>query len=142
MLQTLTLSSFVDRDMFMRYSGGGIGHTATSQTKISNDDDAMDVDDDSFTADADQGGNIEKERDLEDSHLLDELRHIVQGEMAGDQDEAEELMDGSNAKAVNEDGEDEEDALSETNSEIGDDDDLGPEDGEDEVYLDTGYGAL
>jgi hypothetical protein len=153
-LQTLTLASFVDRDMFMRYAGGGVGHAAATETKTGNNNDAMDVDDDNaFTVDADQVRNAENEPELEDSRLLDELRRVVEGEMAGDR-EMEDLMDDDNGEADDvggeddasgEDdvsGEDEEDTTSEADSEEEDGGDFGPEDGEDELDYDTRYGAL
>ena len=51
--------------------------------------------------DADQVrlGSTENEPKLKDSHLLDELQHVVEGDMAGDRDEVEDLMGGGNGEA-------------------------------------------
>ena len=138
-LQELTSASFVDRDMFMRYAGGGVGHAAATETQTGNDNDAMDVDDDAFTVDADQ---VRNNPELEDIQLLDELRRVVEGEMAGDH-EVEDLMDDDNDEADDVGGEDDDgNATSEADSEEEDGGDFGPDDGEDELDYDTRYGAL
>lgn len=125
--------------MFMRYAGGGVGHAAATETQTGNDNDAMDVDDDAFTVDADQ---VRNDPELEDIQLLDELRRVVEGEMAGDH-EVEDLMDDDNDEADDVGGEDDDgNATSEADSEEEDGGDFGPDDGEDELDYDTRYGAL
>ena len=46
--QSLTLPRFVDRDMFMRYVGGGVGHRSNPHAEAYKDevdqDDDMDID--------------------------------------------------------------------------------------------------
>ena len=44
-------------------------------------------------------GSTENEPKLKDSHLLDEPQHVVEGDMAGDRDEVEDLMGGDNGEA-------------------------------------------
>jgi hypothetical protein len=94
--------------MFMRYTGGGIGHATTSQVKMGGDDNAMDVEDeDAFMAgvDSDQGrSDTEEEQGLAggEHSPLDELGR----ETAGGHVRVERLvMDGSNEDEA--DGEDE-----------------------------------
>jgi hypothetical protein len=129
--------------MFMRYFGGGIGHTA--QTQLGNEGEAMDVDEGGDPwADNDQGGSAEEAQVLGDVRLLEELHrmaHImIEGERAGDRDEVEATIDCINdADDVCMRGED--DILPEANGEA-EDVDLGPEDGEDGGYFDIGFGAL
>jgi hypothetical protein len=130
----------------MRYAGGGIGHAAASQTKISGEDDAMNIDDDDvFMTDADQATNAGAELVLEDSRLLDELQQIAIEEDGVDWDESEQLMDGCAGDGVDSDLEDEDDSDASSESiagEIESDSDFGPEDGEDASHSDTGHGAL
>lgn len=58
--------SFVDRDMLMRYLGGGVGHT--HQNRAVPTDDKMDVDGDSPEGEAEgvESGVIEADPDNED----------------------------------------------------------------------------
>ncbi|KAF8239970.1 hypothetical protein L208DRAFT_1556305, partial [Tricholoma matsutake] len=104
---------FVDRDMFMQYAGGRVGHAAATEIQTSNDNDAMEVDDDTFMVDADQ---VRNDPELKDSQLLDELRRVVEGEMAGDR-EVEDLMDDDNGEADDVSGEDDGNTTSKADSE-------------------------
>ncbi|KAF8219597.1 hypothetical protein L208DRAFT_1338992, partial [Tricholoma matsutake] len=117
------------------YAGGRVGHAAATEIQTSNDNDAMEVDDDTFMVDADQ---VRNDPELEDSQLLDELRRVIEGEMAGDR-EVEDLMDDDNGEADDVSGEDDGNTTSEADSE---EEDFSPDDGEDELDYDTRYGAL
>ena len=131
--------------MFMRYFGGGIGHTAV-QTQLENEDDMMDVDErGDHMADTDQASSAKDDLpELGDACLLEELHQMahmmVEGQWDGDRDEIEEPMD------IVDDGDDEGMRGADDNLPMGDSDaedfDFGPEDGEDERYFDTGFGSL
>jgi hypothetical protein len=121
----------------MRYFGGGIGHTST-ETQPSNEDDLMDVDEV-------DDNEPEAQPKLADADLLKEIHQLAsstkaEGGIYGERDEVEEPMDSEDDDTDNE-SMSEDDALSATSSEESDDD-LGPEDGEDEGYVDTGYDEL
>lgn len=111
----LTFNSFVDRDMFMRYVGGGIGHEAIQQ--VTNDDNVMDIDE-AVEPEGSDDGRTKADRIAE----LQEAAKKV-GNMPGERDEVEELVDSDYSDSTSSVGSDDEDH---------DSDDLGPEDGEDE----------
>jgi hypothetical protein len=88
-----------------------------------------------------------KVSELNDHLLLEELRQAASimagGGTADDWEEAEEASDSDSDDQdsdIDSKNEGTDDGMSTDKGE--DDDDLGPEDGEDEGYLDTGYGAL
>jgi hypothetical protein len=123
--------------MFMRYRGGGVGH-ATNHYE--GDDDAMDIDED----DADK----ENTQDLEpsDERLVQELLRIASGAAhrptsTSAREELEHAMVMDPDEDEEDDSEEERDsaAVMMGNEE---EENLGPEDGENEDYIDTGYGAL
>jgi hypothetical protein len=113
-------SSFVDRDMFMRFLGGGVGHQTAQRQGMGVDD--MDIDD--------TGAEIEED-------FIHDDRNLSQGEDS----------DGEEEEDDNEDNEDEGDDEDEDNEEDeGDDEDsdgdLGPEDGEDYEEMEDEYDNL
>jgi hypothetical protein len=124
--------------MFMRYLGGGIGHSPT-QTQINCDKGAMDVDE--------GNSDIEEEAEpLEDEYLLESLHQIastfIEGERDDDRDEVGEPADfdhGDETDETSDEGGGTDDGAF---SGDGEPDDFGPEDGEDEGYVDIGYGTL
>jgi hypothetical protein len=111
----LTFNSFVDRDMFMRYVGGGIGHEAIQQ--VTNDDSVMDIDE----AVEPEGSDDRRTKADRIAELQEAAKKI--GSMPGERDEVEELVDSDYSDSTSSVGSDDEDH---------DSDDLGPEDGEDE----------
>jgi hypothetical protein len=139
--------SFVDRDMFMRYLGGGIGHMAIAMQP--EEDNAMNTDEDSniMTNNHEAAAGAQVSELDESRLLLEELWRVAsvmaEGGMADDREEVEQAPD-SDSDDQDTDSEDEgtDDGMSvDSNNEEGEED-LGPEDGEDEGYLDSGYGAL
>jgi hypothetical protein len=134
--------SFVDRDMFMRYFGGGIGHTTTT-IQSAREDVAMDVDEDAkiMNSDDEAMGTEAQVSEFVGHHSLEELQQMAsamaEGVMTGDWEDVERTLD-SDDDGDDSDDEDMDDDMSTDN----DDDDLGPEDGEDEGYVETGYGGL
>jgi hypothetical protein len=105
-------SSFVDRDMFMRYLGGGVGHQNMQQSSVGTEQlDAMDLDEE------------DAETEEDPIHGVD---HSEQEAQQGDYDDME---DESGDGDEDEDEEEEEEEEEETEDE---DEDLGPEDGEDD----------
>ena len=121
--------------MFMRYCGGGIEHT-TNQIQLINEDDMMDIDEDVYEGDAEA-----EDPQLADEHLVNELLQAAstlaaRSSIAGEQDEVEQAV------VINPDEGDDEEEDRNNASGNESDDELGPEDGEDEGYLDTRYGAL
>ncbi|KAL0562549.1 hypothetical protein V5O48_019538, partial [Marasmius crinis-equi] len=106
---------FVDRDMFMRYLGGGIGHTYTSQTEFMTENDSSDG-----IGNEDCGADTSlQHRDIDPNSALPEL------EQEDDEDEGDD----------EEDGHDSDDSLNLGRDSDDDDDDDG--DGDD----DAGYGS-
>ena len=126
--------------MFMRYRGGGIGH-AMNQAQLSEEDDVMEVDEDD--ADRDMG-NAHAEQDLEvsDEHLVKELLQIVNGVTLGSTltNVREEVERAVVTDSDTDDSKDDRDSATAVMRD--EDEDLGPEDGENEDYVDTGYRAL
>jgi len=103
--QWLTRHRFVDRDMFMRHVGGGVGHCSdprveTYEDDVSEDDD-MDISNDTSVP-------IPDHEDIQDDEQ-------VEGNCSNDEDEEDEENEGQEQQSENDD-----------------DDDLGPEDGEDD----------
>jgi len=101
---------FADRDMFMRHTGGGVGHSFINpEQDIIGDDDSRDVDIGNAGEDDDRGFGDDE----------DALDHEGDPDKEEDDDEFDD-----------DDDDDEEDASN------ADDDELGPEDGEDVDYSD------
>lgn len=124
--------------MFMRYRGGGIGH-ATNQIQLINEDDMMDMMDigeDVYEEDTGAEDPQLADKDLVNVLLQSASTMAARSSIVGEQDEVERAV------VINPDGgdDDEEDRDNASGNES--DDELGPEDGEDEGYLDTGCGAL
>jgi hypothetical protein len=135
---SLSTTSFVDRDMLMRFRGGGVGHTGTraATNKFLEDRDQLDVD----------NGHMQGGDDEEGSH--------GDSEEDSDNDPDEGQPEGGSEKVVDDEGNsscDEEYGYGYSiDDEDGDeppdvaDDALGPEDGEgdvDEVSL-LGFAAF
>jgi len=103
-------------------------------------DTAMCVDGDYSTANQEEGVVECPELEPTDTHLLAELRRVasamVDGTVVGGRDEVDPASDS-------EEEEDSDNNLYDFLSiDQEDDDDFGPEDGEDQGYVDTGYGGL
>lgn len=158
------LPRFVDRDMFMRYRGGGVGHSSTREAtnKFLHDRDRLDV---PYGEESVEGDVEEDEIEAEDRHQggsgeEDERRPQDAVDVADkdDVDDAGRILGGDEADGAAGDwerfGGDEEDDYGYENR-VDDDDDseqepdvaddaLGPEDGEgegDEMDL-LGFAAL
>ena len=123
----------------MRYFGGGIGHTLQFPRTCEDyeDNDAMDID---------EGENADTEAPPIDAYHLEELQHAantIGTGVAGERDVVEDPVDLEDVPIIEDPLGVEVDSDDEA-SEAGDEGeyDLGPEDGEDEDYFDTGYGAL
>jgi hypothetical protein len=134
--------SFVDRDMFMRYLGGGIGHIA-----VATQPEEENIEEDIITTN-DPKAMAEVQASDRDEHLLEKLRQAASimagGGTANDREEVEQVPDSdSDDHDTDADSDDEgmDDSLS-TDGDHEGENYLGPEDGEDEGYLDSGYGAL
>jgi hypothetical protein len=112
-LTILTFVSFPDRDMFMRYLGGGVGHCSPASIPIYEecDDDDMDME-----ALPPRHGGTTNDGPLEDDE--DEVWESDFGE------------DNDNDEVEDEDGSDTDRPYG---SDRDEDEDLGPEDGEDEA---------
>jgi len=73
LLITSLLVSFVDRDMFMRHIGGGVGHSVINLKKGTGGEDSMDVDaDHDHEAAAEGDEDIDYEDDLDEDDLDEE----------------------------------------------------------------------
>lgn len=133
----------------MRYLGGGIGHVAVAtQPEEENIEEDVIMTNDPKAMAEDQVSD-------RDEGLLEELRQAVSimagGGTANDREEVEQATDSdsddhdtdADSDDTDADSDDEgmDDSLS-TDSDNKGEDYLGPEDGEDEGYLDSGYGAL
>lgn len=132
----------------MRYTGDGVGHAAIQiQMQRSNDEDEMDIDqeDDDAAVGLKLGRDVEN-RLQEDKALLEELHQVANtlgaGGMASHWDEMEELLDLANEDSDDETSENEGSKNDVEIETLDAEDRLGLEDGKDEDYLDTGYGAL
>lgn len=130
-------NSFVDRDMFMRYFGGGIGHSGNLIKATSAD---VRVEEDSATVEPDIADPGVGDADV-DAALDREARQLFMGSgpnanLPGDgDDETEPDSDLDDEIVVDVDDDpyaqdDDEEVI----------DDLGPDDGEDSGEDDTGYG--
>lgn len=128
LIDLINLFSFVDRDMFMRYAGEGIGHSTTisvtSNTAKESSEDSVEG------IDIDEGSNL----GFSDSGA-DDLFGGDEDDTIGDESEISDL----------EDGEDEDEDADESDDEDGDDDN-GDDDDEDDEDDDDGlegyYGSL
>ncbi|PSS30937.1 hypothetical protein PHLCEN_2v2506 [Hermanssonia centrifuga] len=140
---------FVDRDMFMRFLGGGIGHKATRLiVKIADTfryffkNEPAVVEDPSETNDnlLDDADLIAVDKDARSG--VDENQEDEEGEeVEGEGEDEDEDEDGNGDEEDEEDGDEDED---EDEDEDDDDEDLGPEDENrepDEGY-DCGYAAF
>jgi hypothetical protein len=126
--------------MFMRYLGGGIGHTATA-IQSTREDAAMDVDEHAKIMNSDdEVMDTAQVSEFVDHCFLEELQQMAsamaEGGTTGDREDVEQTLDSDD------DEHDSDDEDMDDMSTDNDDDDLGPEDGEDEGYVETGYGAL
>ena len=137
----LTLFSFVDRDMFMRYQGGGVGHTTNH---YEGDNDAMDINDGDADKENALGG-----QDLEpsDECLVQELLRIASSAAhrptsTSAREELERAMVMDPDEDEEDDSEEERDSTASMMGNEEEEENLGPEDGENEDYVDTGYRAL
>lgn len=125
--------------MFMRYRGGGIGH-AMNQAQLS-EEDAMEVDEDDADRDM-ENAHVEQDLEVSDEHLVEELLRIANKGTLGPiltnvREEVERTV------VIDSDADDSEDERDSATAVMrNEDEDLGPEDGENEDYVDTGYGAL
>jgi hypothetical protein len=149
-LMTLTITPsyrFADRDMFMRYLGGGIGHHSTMT--LSEWGDIEDAEDEQEMPDASYEGmnqaqappidcpldevRIEHPNEEEPNEEEYSLDHVVSDELDVPQDELDDYE-------YTEEPELEEDLEDEETSDRDDDDDLGPEHGEDCEGIDSDVG--
>ena len=103
-------SSFVDRDMFMRYLGGGVGHCAAQQRD---------------RVDAEQADAMDIDVQTEEGFELDEDGPLAQQGCTSDEDE--------------EDYEDGEMEVDDSDLDEDEDEDFGPEDGEDDDEAEEEY---
>jgi hypothetical protein len=119
----------------MQYFGSGIGHT-TIAIQSTREDVAMDIDEDGKSDDEVMG--TAQVSESADHRFLEELQKMVsamaEGGTASDREDVEQTLDSDDDEH---DSDEDMDDMSMDN-----DDDLGPEDGEDEGYVDTGYGGL
>lgn len=134
--------SFVDRDMFMRYLGGGIGHVAiATQPEEENIEENVNI----ILTNTHEATTGTQVSELNERLVLEELRRaasiIAGGGTANDREEAEPDDQDTDSDTDSED-EGMDDGMSMDSDDQESDDDLGPEDGEDEGYLDSGYSAL
>ena len=133
------VDSFVDRDMFLRYSGSRVGHT--TQMLPAHEDTAMDLDDAGEGTNQGEGTGTEvPESDLEDITLSEELRReerVTDGWGIMDKEPTNDTDDEGCDSGI--ECEDSDDTVSSDSDR--EDEDLGSEDGEDDFY-DTGYSGL
>lgn len=146
--------SFVDRDMFMRYFGGGLGHIATA-VQATADDATMDADEDTSARHPQEVGDFGTGMPPTDqgSHevlcqvgsnlgrdMTDDHEDVDQAPASDDEEHDSDVEDSVDDMSV---GSDESNGGGDHASVFGDGDDtLGPEDGEDDGFFDMGYGAL
>lgn len=128
----------------MRYFGSGIGHTAIA-IQSTREDVAMDVDEDGKSDDEDGKNDDEvmgtaQVSESADHRFLEELQQMVsamaEGGTASDREDVEQTLDSDDDEH---DSDDEDMDDMSTDNDI---DNLGPEDGEDEGYVETGYSGL
>lgn len=140
--------SWVDRDMFMRYLGGGIGHL--NQGAIG--EDHMDVDSDLETGEDSDEAGMTDDLDLEvneghsqkNNELLLQNLHILATEVSSrpaDEDDEDDIHSESESDSENNSSDHDLDLFDET-EEQDEDEDFGPEDGERELEDDDGFGSF
>ncbi|KAL6308250.1 hypothetical protein BKA93DRAFT_822458 [Sparassis latifolia] len=126
------VNMFIDRDMFMRYLGGAVGHKGASVSPTE-DNDGMDIDDDE--SDDDNQSVDSRVQDEDEDEDEDEHEDEDEGPIAQEKDDY--------GYDISDDEEDEEGAGDEGIDH--EEEDLGPEDGEDgeeDEYGDEGYAPL
>jgi hypothetical protein len=112
--------------MVMRYLGGGVGHRSTRQSKAATAENHAEINEDDDTAgNADQSNNLGTVQDLLDS-IENEADDEV--EVLSDHDSGEEQDYGYGEEPAENDDDENENEEDEV-----DDEDLGPEDGEDDL---------
>lgn len=128
-------SRFVDRDMFMRFRGGGIGH------KITRDwDEFLQQEGHSIPQDYDT--------DLDDDDKLSERRSEGFNEMSSGEDEVDEIGEVDDEGKEGQGGRDEDESEDEDEEDEEDGDDVDrviADEGEeldDDIWAREGYGAL
>jgi hypothetical protein len=139
--------------MFMRYLGGGIGHMAIV-AQPTEEGAAMNTDEDAnITVNDEEAAGVQGSVPIGQS-LVDELWQVARimagGGTADDWEDVEQAPGSeSDSGSGDEDEDEDENENEDIDDEIsldGDDDEgghsFGPEDGEDENYLDTGYDIL
>ncbi|GBE88462.1 hypothetical protein SCP_1302770 [Sparassis crispa] len=122
---------FVDRDMFMRYLGGGVGHKGTGIT-LPTVGDEMDIDDDE--SDDDKSDDDESDDDKQSVDCL--VQDEDEGQIGQEEDDYSyrDSDDDEDEQGTGGEGSDHEEV-----------EELGPEDGEDgeeDEYGDEGYAPL
>ncbi|KAG1811133.1 uncharacterized protein BJ212DRAFT_1579186 [Suillus subaureus] len=157
------VNMFVDRDMFMRFRGGGVGHKSTrSATQIfrndhdpldcvapgdnadsEEDEEASDSEEDEEASEGDEEGAAEGDEEGAAEGAIDE-GIIDQDEDEVGESEMEEFGYGGLDQEEDDTDSDEDDSSSDNEDNDSDlDNDLGPEDGEDENEEELeGYGEL
>ncbi|GBE82982.1 hypothetical protein SCP_0500250 [Sparassis crispa] len=126
------VNMFIDRDMFMKYLGGAVGHKGASVSPTE-DNDGMDIDDDE--SDDDNQSVDSRVQDEDEDEDEDEHEDEDEGPIAQEEDDY--------GYDISDDEEDEEGAGDEGIDH--EEEDLGPEDGEDgeeDEYGDEGYAPL
>jgi hypothetical protein len=120
--------SFVDRDMFMRYFGGGVGHYQVSVPDADADEPGLPDDDEDVAGGAsDLPANEPEETDLDSDEEKEE------------EEEEEEEEDDDEEEDEIEDEEEDEDSEKNEEEEFGPDD---GEDGVDDLTAQFGYDEL
>lgn len=142
---TYEIHSFVDRDMIMRFLGGGIGHRLASYTMEDTElpepavDEIANADGDGDHGETPENVHIDTEAIVEERNALDPDEDDYTAQPTAE----EGLADGEEDYGYEHHSEDEEDE--EDNRDV-DEDDLGPEDGEDagveDWEGDEGYAQL
>lgn len=147
------MNRFVDRDMFMRFRGGGIGHKATwdwNDFLFSDAGKPVDDDGDDPESDEDRGGDREAAEDGLGAGDGAEAEDGVEDEDEDeDGDEDEDIKTWKHAlqhpNTYDDDDDDSESDESEDESDEGDPDRVIPDEGEEldeDIYAREGYGAF
>jgi len=119
--------------MFMRYRGGGIGHVTVQLEMQADEGVAM--------MDVDVQVDPAEDKTVDEKVFTNRLEDVCQAARTvgmGTREEREEVEDPQDSDS--DDSNNSDDEL--TDGEDDSDDNMGPEDGEDMGFLDTGYGAL
>lgn len=130
----ILLLSWVDRDMFMRYLGGGIGHQNQAERwTLSRGDE--DVDDDDTDIDSPPEEDIDIDEDPEDDTQLQGLRELaieMSSLPAGDDHDDITSDNNSDSDLDENEGSDEDELFPDDDEDSGEDEELdfGPDDGE------------